>query len=135
MIPLQKVARKNTEAEKISEIAEILGLLDETHRGKDWILEQIKKSRVKAPFKHTMNSYQILKSCPAGFVSNVLHVLKGDDFENFGDVKTLTRTYHWFFCDIVAGSNPTVPTKDQVRKVVAINEIELERRAGEKALH
>ena len=114
---------KKDESGKISEIAEILGLLDETHRGKDWILQQIKKSRVKAPFKHTMNSFQILKSCPGEFVSHVLQVLQGDDFENFGDVKTLTRTYHWFFCDIVAGSNPTVPTKDQVRKVVAINEI------------
>jgi len=114
---------RKDESGKISEIAEILGLLDETHRGKDWILEQIKKSRVKAPFKHTMNSFQILKSCPSEFVSHVLQVLQGDDFENFGDVKTLTRTYHWFFCDIVAGSNPTVPTKDQVRKVVAINEI------------
>lgn len=116
-------SKSHNETEKISNIAEILGLLDETHRGKDWILEQIKKSRVKAPFKHTMNSFQILKSCPMDFISNMLEMLRGDDFENFGDVKTLTRTYHWFFCDIVAGSNPTVPTKDQVRKVIAINEI------------
>lgn len=116
-------SKPHSETEKISNIAEILGLLDETHRGKDWILEQIKKSRIKAPFKHTMNSFQILRSCPVDFVSNMLHILRGDDFENFGDVKTLTRTYHWFFCDIVAGSNPTVPTKDQVRKVIGINEI------------
>ncbi len=114
---------KKPKSDKIANIAEILGLLDETDRGKDWILDQVKKSRVKAPFKHTMNSFHILNSCPADFVLHVLHVLKGDDFENFGDIKTLTRTYHWFYCDIVAGSNPTVPTKDQVRKVVAINEI------------
>jgi hypothetical protein len=87
---------KKTETGKIASIAEILGLLDETDRGKDWIFEQIKKSRVKAPFKHTMNSFEILKSCPADFVLHVLHVLKGDDFENFGDIKTLTKTYHWF---------------------------------------
>ena len=66
---------RKDESGKISEIAEILGLLDETHRGKDWILQQIKKSRVKAPFKHTMNSFQILKSCPSEFVSHVLQIL------------------------------------------------------------
>src|SRR5574337_119865 len=124
MIPMQKVAKKdNTQNRKIAEIAEILGLLDETHRGKDWILDQIKKYRVKAPFKPTMNSYQILQSCPTSFVSHVLRILKEDDFENFEDINTFTKTYHWFFCDIVAGSNPVIPTKDQVRKVVAINEI------------
>lgn len=60
MTPLH--SRKDSEAGKISEIAEILGLLDETHRGKDWILDQIKKSRVKVPFKHTMNSSDFSKS-------------------------------------------------------------------------
>ena len=120
---MQTRFKENNENKKISNIAEILGLLDETHRGKDWLVEEIKKSRLKTQIKPTMNGFQILKSCPADFVSRTLRVLKGDDFENFQDVKTLAKTYHWFFCDIVAGSNPTIPTKEQVRKVVAINEI------------
>ena len=109
--------------EKIHSIAEILGILDETHRGKDWILQEIKKSRLKLPVKRTTNSFEILKSCPDSFVAHVLRILKGEDFDDYEDVRTLTKTYHWFFCDIVAGSNPTISTKDQVRKVIVLNEI------------
>jgi hypothetical protein len=118
---LQTGSEKSGGTEKITSIAEILGLLDETRRGKDWILQEIKKSGTKIPVKHSMNSFEILKQCPDGFVSHALRVLKGDDFA-FEDVKTLTKTYHWFFCDIVAGSNPSISTKDQVRKVIVLNE-------------
>lgn len=123
--PLQSGQEKTSEndVEKIAHIAEILGLLDETNLGKDWLLQEIKKSRLKLQVKPTMNSFQILKTCPVDFILRTLHALKGDDFEDFGDVKTLTKTYHWFFCDIVAGSNPTIATKDQVRKVVVLNEV------------
>ncbi|MGI0003722.1 MAG: hypothetical protein ACREAX_00350 [Candidatus Nitrosotenuis sp.] len=108
---------------KIYNIAEILGILDETNRGKDWLLEEIKKHHVKILLKPTMNSFEILKECPTDFVSQVVRALKGDDIVGFEDVKTLTRTYHWFFTDIVAGSNPAIPTKDQVRKIIVLNEL------------
>lgn len=110
-----------SELKKVEEIAEILGLLHETHKGKDWLLQQIKKSKIKITVKPT-NTYEILKASPSQFVSHLLKILKGDDLEDF-DVKTLTKTYHWFFCDIVAGSNPSIPTKDQVRKVIVLNEL------------
>src|SRR5579872_5402292 len=110
-----------SDLKKVEEIAEILGLLHETHKGKDWILQQIKKSKIKLAAKPT-NTYEILRTSPSQFVSHLLKTLKGDDLEDF-DVKTLTKTYHWFFCDIVAGSNPSIPTKDQVRKVIALNEL------------
>ena len=106
---------------KISNIAEILGLLDETHRGKDWLIEQVKKRKIQV--KNTINSYEILKQCQDEFILGLLHSLKGQDIEGFEDIKTLTKTYHWFFTDIVAGSNPTIPTKDQVTKIVVLNEL------------
>jgi len=108
---------------KLGYIAEILGLLEETHRGKDWLLQEIKKHRLKIPIKPTMNSFEILKSCTDAFVVQLLRVLKGDDIEGFGDIRTLTKTYHWFFTDIVAGSNPTIPTKNQVKKIIVLNEL------------
>ena len=111
------------EMEKIANIAEVLGLLDETRRGKDWLLEQVKKHHKKISAGPTANSYDILKSCKEDFVSQLLRVLKGEDIEGFEDVRTLTKTYHWFFTDIVAGSNPTIPTKDQVRKIIVLNEL------------
>lgn len=114
---------KNDKTKKIYEIAEILGLLEETKRGKDWILEEVKKHRMRSLVKPTMNSFEILKSCPNLFVSQLLRSLKGDDVEGFEDVKTLTKTYHWFFTDIVAGSNPNIQTKDQVRKIFVLNEL------------
>ncbi|MBM2852846.1 MAG: hypothetical protein HW420_1393, partial [Candidatus Nitrosotenuis sp.] len=111
------------EISKIHNIAEILGMLDETHRGKDWLLQEIKKHHVKVEIKYAMNSFEILKICPDDFVSLVARALKGEDIEGFEDIKILTKTYHWFFTDIVAGSNPTIPTKDQVRKIIVLNEV------------
>ncbi len=109
--------------EKLSRIAEILGLLEESGKGKDWILQEIKKHKFNAPIKTTMNSFEILKCCPAGFVSHLLRILKNDDFENFPDIKTLTKTYHWFYTDIVGSANPSILTKDQARKVWALNDL------------
>src|SRR5882762_9323286 len=118
------LSKKNSdEIEKVGKIAEILGLLEETHRGKDWLLQEIKKHRLKISIKPTMNSFEILKSCTDDFVLQLFRVLKGDDIKGFDDIRTLTKTYHWFFTDIVAGSNPTIPTKNQVKKIIVLNEL------------
>jgi class 3 adenylate cyclase len=119
------ISRKNNAkvTDKNSKIAEILGLLEESGKGKNWILQEIKRHKLKAPIKTTMNSFEILKYCPDGFVLHLLRVLKNDDFENFPDIKTLTKTYHWFYTDIVGSANPALLTKDQARKVWALNEL------------
>jgi len=106
---------------KLSQIAEILGLLDETGRGKQWLVDQLKKLKIST--KTTINSFEILKECPDDFVSQMLRSLKGEDITGFEEIKTLTKTYHWFFTDIVAGSNPTIPTKNQVKKIIVLNEL------------
>ncbi|HLA22815.1 MAG TPA: hypothetical protein VJZ17_05185, partial [Nitrosopumilaceae archaeon] len=109
--------------QKITEIAEILAVLNDTNRGKDWLMQEVKKHRLKSCVKPTMNSFEMLKALPDDFVSKLLKSLRGDDIEGFEDVQTLTKTFHWFFTDIVAGSNPKIPTKDQVRKIVVLNEL------------
>jgi len=106
---------------KLSQIAEILGLLDETGRGKQWLVDQLKKHKIV--LTNTINNYEILKECPDDFLSQMLRSLKGEDIAGFEDIKTLTKTYHWFFTDIVAGSNPTIPTKNQVKKIIVLNEL------------
>ena len=35
----------------------------------------------------------------------------------------LTTTYHWFFTDIVASSDPDVSTNEQARKIIALNKL------------
>src|SRR3989304_242863 len=106
---------------KLSQIAEILGLIDETNRGKQWLVDQLKKHKIV--IKNTINNYEILKECPDDFLSQMLRSLKGEDIAGFEDIKTMTKTYHWFFTDIVAGSNPTIPTKNQVKKIIVLNEL------------
>lgn len=104
-------------------IAEILGILEESGKGKSWLLQEVKRHKIKSSIKPAMNSYEMLKLCPFNFLTYVLRALKNDDFEDFKDIKTLTRTFHWFFTDIVGSANPAVLTKDQAQKVWALNEL------------
>ena len=116
-----KVLSKKKLVSDIGIIAEILGMLEDSGKSKDWLLQEVKRHKVKSRIKPTMNSYEILKNCPKDFLSHILDVLKNDDFEDFNDIKTLTKTFHWFFTDIVGSTNPTILTKDQARKVWALN--------------
>lgn len=107
----------------LSQIAEILALMEEANKNKAWIARMIKKEKIKAPVKLTMNSFQILSACPDSFIEKLLHSLKGQDIDDLADVSYLTKTYHWFFTDIVAASNPNLVTTEQVRKSIVLNEL------------
>jgi len=106
-----------------TKIAEILGMLAEGHRGREWLLKEIKRHHLKIPSKTTLNSYEMLNCCSPDFIASLHRALKGESITGFEDVQSLTKTYHWLFTDIVGGSNPTTPTKDQVRKIVVLNEL------------
>ena len=108
---------------KIEAIAEILGLLEEAGKGRDWIVQEIKKYKIGIKIKSDMNSVEILKASPDIFVSHLLQALKNEGLADFHDIKTLTKTYQWFYTDIVGSANPTVLTKDQAQKVWALNEL------------
>lgn len=125
MTSAQRVPHKSDskEREKITNIAEILALFDETRKGKEWLFQEIKKHKLKLPIKQTMNSFEILKFCPEGFISHLLRVLKSDSFEEFEEIRTLTKTYHWFYTDIVASSDPSISTTEQARKIIVLNEL------------
>ncbi|HET6458508.1 MAG TPA: hypothetical protein VFG24_06485 [Nitrosopumilaceae archaeon] len=107
--------------EKTRQIGEVLGLLEETHRGKDWILQEIKKHGIKISVKPTMDGYKLLNCCSHDFIATLLDALKGNDIIPPDGVQM--KTYHWFFSDIVAGSNPSIPTKAQVSKIIALNNL------------
>jgi len=101
-------------------IGEILGLIEEKGKSKDWILEQLNRKKVKLKVSPTTNSYEILKTTSKHFLKHLHSLLKGDDFK-IHEVHTLTKTFHWFFTDIVRSSDPTIDTKAQVRKINALN--------------
>ena len=105
------------------EIGEILGLLEETNRTKEWLLNKIEKKGLKIHAKPSMNAFEILSLCPRSFVKEIHNFLKGDDIKSLEQDQVLTKLYHWFFIDIVAGSNPSIPTKAQVEKIKALNDL------------
>jgi hypothetical protein len=113
----------NKEVEKLAQIAEVMELLEETHKNKDWLLDQIKQNRIKAPLKPTMSLVGILKACPANFISHLLDIMNLNELEEFEGPPPLTVTYHWFFTDIVAGSDPTITTNEQARKIIVLNQL------------
>jgi len=107
---------------KSDKILEILGLLEDKGKNKDWVLEEIKKHRISLDVAPTLNSSEILQTCPDNFVSYLLDYLKEDEFQ-VEEVKTFTKTLHWFFTDIVGTSNPKVNTKAQIRKINLLNSL------------
>ncbi len=124
---MQKSNKKESNNKKnynqIEQVAEILALLEEAQKTKDYIFQEIKRKHLHLPVKRSMNSFQILNFCPDEFISDLLKTLKAKDIDDIGDINSFTKTYHWFFTDIVAGSNPTIPSKEQARKVVVLNEL------------
>jgi hypothetical protein len=108
---------------KTKKIAEILGIFGETQRGKDWLLKEIAKHHLKLSPKISLNSFEILCNCPPSFVTDLYRALKGENVEGYEEAQALAKTYHWLFTDLVGGANPTTPTKEQVRKIVVLNEL------------
>ena len=107
--------------EKAKQIGLVLGLVEEAHKSKDWILHQIKKHGLNLPTTPNMNIYEILALCNLDFINLLLDSLKGNDIVPPTGVKM--KVYHWFFSDIVAGSNPSIPTNAQVTKIIVLNEL------------
>jgi len=105
------------------DVGAIMGLMEEKGRHKDWLLEEIKRHRIKLKVPATATSYDILNNSPREFTKHLYQTLKEDEFF-IEDVKTMTKTYHWFFTDIVGSSDPTMSTKAQIRKIwVLIDQI------------
>jgi len=114
------LARKNHSSSNLISVAEILGLMEEKGKGKNWLLEEIKRRREPTKVSPSKNSDEILKNCSAEFIKEILKGLKTHDF-SVPDVKT-TKNFHWFFTDIVGSSIPKIQTAGQVDKILQLNE-------------
>jgi len=108
---------------RIAKVAEILGLMEESQKNKEWIFQHLKNKKIKNPAKRAMNSYQILNILSDKALEELHKTLTAKDVDELTDINSLTKTYHWFFTDIVAGSNPNIVTLEQARKVVVLNEL------------
>jgi len=103
-------------------LGETLGLLEEKEKNKDWVLEELKRRRVKLRVAPTENSYEILKASPKKFVKEIYHLLRDDDLA-ISEVQTLSKTYHWLFTDMISSADPKITIKAQARKIRTLNEI------------
>ena len=120
--PIRKLS-KSKDPQRIAKIVEILGILSNRQKGRDWLEKEVKRQHLKISLKDSLNSFEILKTCPDNFISTLYRNLKDEKGEGFEKTQSLTKTYHWLFTDIVGGSNPTTPTKTQVRKIMILNEL------------
>ena len=116
-------ASRLQEIERLTNITEVLELMEEAHKDKTWILEHIRMNHLKIPVKSNMGSVALLKVCPQNFVSHLLNQLKFSEIDVFEGPPPLTATYHWFFTDIVASSDPTITTNEQARKIIVLNKL------------
>ena len=101
--------KKSKKTEVMENIAEILGILDEKSLSKDWLLGELRRHKIHTKSSFSSNTFEILKKCDPKKIEKILMILKDSDLA-IRDVKTLTRTLHWFFIDIVASSDPNPPS-------------------------
>lgn len=106
---------------KLDLVVEILGILEEQHKSKDWILHQIKQRKERISLRPTLTTAAVLRNCSSSFLSHIYHILKDGDLVHLMGPPPLTKTYHWFFTDIVDSSNPSITTNEQAYKIIALN--------------
>ena len=114
------MAKSENSAKNTETIAKILGILNEKSLSKDWLLGELRRHKVRSEGFATKNNYEILKSIKPQVVEKIHQILNHEDLI-IKDVKTLTKTVHWFFIDIVASSDPNISVKSQARKIYALN--------------
>lgn len=102
-------------------ILEILGIMEERGISKDWILQEIKKHRIRG-IKPSMPSSEILKQCPMNFIHSLYSGQTGE-VPILPSVLPPTRNLHWFYTDVVASSSPKITTREQVHKIMVLNEL------------
>ncbi len=104
-------------------ILEILEYMGEKNIGKDWLLQEVKKHRIRG-IRPVMNSIEMLKRSPSHFISYLFNSIIDPSPpdprpSNLPPIKHL----HWFYTDVVASSNPKITTREQVYKIMVLNDL------------
>jgi hypothetical protein len=108
---------------KSDTIMDIIELMEETHKDKNWIADQIRSHGVKISTKRSEGVTKILRQCTPKFLSDLLSLLKLSDIDRFEGPPPLTDTYHWFFTDIIASTDPALATSEQALKILLLNKL------------
>lgn len=101
-------------------ILEILEIMESQGIGKELILQEVKKHRIR-DIRPIMPTPEILRKCPSEFIQYFLNLITG----TAPNPSALPPTKHlqWFYTDVVASSNPKVTTSEQVHKIMVLNDL------------
>ncbi len=112
---------KNKDLVKQANIAKVIGLMQDTDKTDEWLLEKIRERHTLGNLDLGAGTYKILNSCPNALLQWLIEILQTREFIEFSKISPATQEYHWFFTDIVASSKEDVATRDQARKIIALN--------------
>lgn len=103
-------------------IGEIHGLLEKLGKPRHWLLEQLVLLDPSLQFSNEMTRHDMLKSCSTELLERVNDRLNGI-LAGQKAVIPYAETYHWFFTDIVASSDPKVTVDDQALRIINLNNL------------
>jgi class 3 adenylate cyclase len=114
-------ARRNDLSSRLALIVEIIELMEERQKNKEWLIQHMKQKKEQTKSRSSPTIAGVLKGCSIGFLTELDNLLKSGDPTLLMGPPPLTRTYHWFFTDIVASTEPSITTNEQAYKIIALN--------------
>jgi class 3 adenylate cyclase len=102
-------------------IGEVMGKLEKLGKDKYWLRDEILQRKPGLSIVPTMTSYEMLQECPAKLVTRIGEELRRIDVKD--DMSRFSETFHWFFTDVVASTDPSVTVDDQALKIVELNKL------------
>lgn len=91
--------------------------------GKDeyWLRDEILRRNSDVPILTGMTSYEMLDACSLRLISELNEDLRKSEPED--NMSRFSETFHWFFTDVVAATDPDVTVDDQAWKIVELNKL------------
>ncbi len=102
-------------------IAEIMGRLEKLGKDKFWLRDEILRKNPKVPVVPGMMTYEMLQECPIRDLKELAGELKRAVAQD--DMSRFSETFHWFFTDVVASTDPGITVDDQAWKIVELNKL------------
>ena len=102
-------------------IAEIMGRLEKLGKDKYWLRDEIFRKDPKVPVVPGMMTYEMLQVCHMAILNHLNLDLKKAETQD--DMSRFAETFHWFFTDVVASSDPSITVDDQAWKIVELNKL------------
>jgi len=103
-------------------IAKIMGRLQKLDKDVNWLIEQVRRRDQNTSVNIGMTMFEILEASSNNILSQLDDYFDKVDVTDF-DLPRYAETYHWFFIDLVASSDPKITVDDQARKIIELNKL------------